>query len=207
MSTFDDVAALEAWREGDESAGQALLRHHFERLYLFFSNKVSGDVSDLVQRTMMACVEGRDRIASCASFRSYLLGIARHLLIERYRKERSLPVQQVTEMSVADLATSPIDVVARSRDTRLLLGALRSIPLDLQIVLELVYWEELSSAELASALDAPLGTAKSRVRRAREKLSEAIARLQAEGSPHSTSDDLERWVRSIRGEIAFRPSG
>jgi RNA polymerase sigma-70 factor (ECF subfamily) len=44
------------------------------------------------------------------------------------------------------------------------------LPLDLQTALELHYWEELSTAELAEVLAIPQGTVKTRLFRAREQL-------------------------------------
>ncbi|MEZ4372915.1 MAG: sigma-70 family RNA polymerase sigma factor [Polyangiaceae bacterium] len=47
-----------------------------------------------------------------------------------------------------------------------LVEALQRLPLDLQMAIELYYWEELSVAELAEALEIPAGTVKSRLHRA-----------------------------------------
>jgi DNA-directed RNA polymerase specialized sigma24 family protein len=41
---------------------------------------------------------------------------------------------------------------------------MRHLPVDLQVILELHYWEDLPGPELSEALDVPLGTAKSRLR-------------------------------------------
>ena len=49
------------------------------------------------------------------------------------------------------------------------MAGLRSIALELQIVLELHYWEQCSVAEIAAALELPEGTVKSRLRRGREQ--------------------------------------
>ena len=48
--------------------------------------------------------------------------------------------------------------------------ALRHLPLDLQVVVELHYWEEHSTAQIATVLEVPQGTVKSRLRRARALL-------------------------------------
>lgn len=200
----DDMALLQAWRGGDTSAGQRLLAKHFQRLYLFFSNKVSGDVSDLVQKTMLGCVEGRDRVRDGSSFRAYLLAVARNQLYIHYRGRMQALGRDASTTTVADLAPTPSALVVRKRDQRRLLAALRNIPLELQIVLELHYWEELSMAELADVLDVPVGTAKSRVRRAREALAEQLHKAEDEPLAKSTADDVERWAKSIRAELAIQ---
>lgn len=202
MDVRDDAGLLEAWRAGDTEAGQRLFQRHFRRLYLFFSNKTSSDVSDLVQRTMLACVERRDRIANASAFRAYLLSIARRQLIRSYRQSHALRDEEVMEMSVAALTASPSAALVRKRESRALLSALRSIPLDQQIVLELHYWEDLSMAQLAEVLDVPLGTAKSRLRRARERLTQRVSEIESLEPLHTTADNFDRWARSIREEFA-----
>lgn len=51
------------------------------------------------------------------------------------------------------------------------------IPLDLQVVLELVYWEELSGHELSEVLEVPVNTVYGRVHRAKQKLRDALSLL------------------------------
>lgn len=203
--TDDDFALLDAWRAGDRSAGERLFARHFRRLYLFFSNKVSVDPSDLIQDTLRACVEGRDRIRRESTFRAYLLGVARFQLYAHYRRARpERPLDPSRESALA-LSATPSRVLARRREQRWLLAALRRIPLELQVVLELHYWEELSAAELSRVLEIPTGTVKSRLRRARAALAEQIDQVCREDDPRaSLSGDLDRWARSIRAEVAVR---
>ena len=197
-----DVALLAAWREGDAAAGQALLATHFSRLYMFFSNKVAGDVSDLVQRTMLGCVEGRDRIGG--SFKAYLLGVARKQLYAHYRGTMAAAGRDAATTTVADLSPTPSAMVVMKHDQRRLLTALRNIPLEFQIVVELHYWEDLSMPELAEVLGVPVGTAKSRLRRAREALAAKVRETESTPLGETTMDNVDRWARSIRAEIAVQ---
>ncbi|MCH9688336.1 MAG: sigma-70 family RNA polymerase sigma factor [Deltaproteobacteria bacterium] len=207
MAGSPDFTLLAAWRDGDDDAGQRLLRRHFTRLYLFFSNKVAGDVSDLVQQTMLGCVEGRDRVKEDGSFKAFLLGVARHRLYDHYRARCRDPLQPIGETPMAKLGPSATSLVARRQNQRQLLAALRGIPLELQIVLELHYWEELSTADLAQVLGVPQGTVKSRLRRAREALAASLAAI-SDGAVQDTTDyDLERWARSIREEVHVQLGG
>jgi RNA polymerase sigma-70 factor (ECF subfamily) len=204
----DDYALLSRWRAGDRDAGGLLLKRHFRSVYLLFSNKVAGSPDDLIQETFRACVEGRDRIREMASFRAYLLATARYQLYMHYRRDRPTRELDPRRDSVAQLVSSPSRMVAHKQHHRLLLAALRQIPLEQQLILELYYWENLPASEIAQVLDVPVGTAKSRLRRARVQLTEQFAAVaESHDFRHTTADDLERWARSIQEELAMRRPG
>lgn len=192
-----DAAAVAAWRGGDRAAGEALFERHFEALFRFFRNKVEDNVDDLIQQTFTAVVTSIDRFRGEASFRSYLFAIARNELIAHWRtKQRSAGNLDVDEVSVAELSThQPGRMLARRAEHQLLLTALRAIPLDFQIALELVYWEELTGPELAVALGVPEGTARSRLRRGKELLAAKLAELA--GDPATAESTMEEIVQRI----------
>jgi len=195
-----DLELLEAWRAGNPEAGNALLRRYFDSLYRFFANKVDDEVDDLIQRTFLALVRHKGSIRDGGSFRAYMFTVARNEFYHhlRSRRRRRDPLDFGT-VSLADLGTSPSQFAARRRDQELLLNALRSIPVDLQIALELHYWEGMTTAELAAALEIPHGTAKSTLRRAREQLRRRLSSAaQAHPEIAASLDDLDAWARSIR---------
>ncbi|MCB9568229.1 MAG: sigma-70 family RNA polymerase sigma factor [Myxococcales bacterium] len=198
----DDRQLLAAWRAGDLRAGEALFDRHIVAIHRFFKNKLgdSDAIEDLVQRTFMACVEGRDRFREDASFRSYLFGIAHNLLCDHFRERaRGRRAVDVDELSAVDLGAGALTVIGQRREIRLLLEALRRIPLRFQVVLELTYWEEMSSTEIAAVLGLPAATARSRIRRARELLGESIAALAGSAElRESTTANLDRWAQELR---------
>lgn len=195
---MDDAALLEAWRRGDGQAGQAFFERHYDALHRFFDNKTSGETADLVQETLEACVAGRDRIRSDHSVRGYLFGIAYNVLRRYFERQRVAGERfDPDAQSVADLGAGPGTLAARGEAQRHLLAALRLIPLNHQVVLELFYWEEMTSAAIAEALDEPHGTVRTRLRRARALLRDAMQSLHS-GETEVLDADLDGWAAEIR---------
>ena len=195
-----DEALLASWREGDTRAGRALFARHVDRVSRFFFSKVATGVDDLVQRTFLALLERHDLPAG-VPLRAYLFGIARNLLLRRFRDEyRDGRHFDELSTSVADLATTPSVLVDRRQHLQVLYAALQALPIDLQITLELFYWEEMPAPEIGSILGVPEGTVRSRLRRARQMLAEALHRL-GPAIAEPTLADLETWARELRDRI------
>lgn len=198
-----DPELLTAWRGGDVRAGQELFARYFEPVSRFFANKLRDEHDDLIQETFEACVRGRDRLREDASFRSYLFSVAFNVLKVHFRRKRSADqIEALGSQSIHDLSPGPSTVVGAVQQEQLLLEALRRIPLELQVVLELRYWEGMSSTEIGAALGIPAATARSRLLRGREHLDRTIAQLPAS---RETRDDtvakLEAWVARIRATM------
>jgi len=198
-----DLELLEAWRAGDRSAGSTLFERHFDSICRFFANKIQSDVDDLVQRTFAACVEGKERFRGQSSFRTYLFGVAHNVLRSHLRKRRREGERfDFGLTSVFDLGLSPTTLIAQAKEQQLTLQALRRIPLDHQIVLELYYWEDMTAAELAEVLELPEGTVRGRIRRAKQLLEEQLARLaDNEVDLESTMSNLDSWAKSLRAKV------
>ncbi len=198
-----DIELLDAWRDGDARAGNELFNRHFDCVCRFFANKAPNDVDDLIQRTFLACVEGRDRFRGDASFRGYLFGVARNVLRRHYRDKRYHDERfDPLLVSVHDLGPGPSLLIADKREQELLLAALRRLPLDHQITLELYYWESMSGSELAEVLEIPEGTVRGRIRRAKQLLEEALAEIaESPQQLETTMANLEGWARSLRDRV------
>lgn len=197
---MEDAELLGAWRAGDTTAGQAFFERYYDALHRFFDNKTSGETADLVQETLEACVAGRDRIRASTSVRGYLFGIAYNVLRRHYERTRLAGERfDPDAQSVADAGAGPGTMAAKGEAQRRLLECLRQIPLNLQVVLELFYWEEMTSAAIADALGEPHGTIRTRLRRARELLRVAIEATKDPGTDTSATDaDLDGWAAQVR---------
>jgi RNA polymerase sigma factor (sigma-70 family) len=205
-----DAGLVEAWRGGDREAGRRLFERHYAAVARFFRNKVGEAGPDLIQRSFLACVEGRERFRHEASFRSYLFSIAYKVLCKHYREMRRDQSREEArvdfeEASVHQLG-SMLGAVAARQEQRLLLEGLRRLPVDYQVVLELHYWEGMSGSELAEVLAIPVGTAKTRLRRGRELLEARLGELGSSTSLlQSTLANLDAWAAQLRVQVLGEP--
>jgi RNA polymerase sigma-70 factor (ECF subfamily) len=196
-----DLELLARWRDGNADAGEDLFERHFDAVVRFFRNKIDEGADDLVQKTFLGCLRGKERFRGDASFRSYLF-VAAHNVLKNHYRARARPGAAVdfSVNSVWDFAPSPSSVMARRREHQLLLEALRRIPVELQVALELQYWEGLSATEIGEVLELPAGTVKTRLRRAKQLVAEHMKRAQGRGL-EASEEDLLGWATSVRGEL------
>lgn len=184
----EDGELLEAWQRGDKRAAEALIERHYDAIAGFFVNKAGAHGDDLVQRTFLRCAENLTRFRTEGTFRAFLFGIARNVLFEHIRERaRHGPSPDLHTSSLFDLQPGAVTLLSRHAEERLLLEALHRIPVELQLALELYYWEELSVDELAVALDIPAGTVKSRLHRGRALLRQAL-----DAVPDATTEERDR---------------
>ncbi|MCB9706944.1 MAG: sigma-70 family RNA polymerase sigma factor [Myxococcales bacterium] len=208
---IDDAALVERWRAGDRRACKVLFDRYYPAIARFFRNKVRSGGDDLVQVCFLRCFEGIVRLQEAVAFRSFLFGIACNLLREHYRRGRGDAERvDLERRSVRELAgeggpwPSAGAWLAAREEHRLLLEALRRIPLEHQILVELFYWEGMRVREIAEVVGAPEGTIKTRLRRGRALLEEALAELAATPAIlTSTLTDLDRWADEIRAQLAL----
>lgn len=190
-----DYDLWRAWVDGDAVAGEELVQRHFLAVYRFFAAKLPDHADDLTQSTFVACIEGKASFRAEGHFRAFILGIARLQLL-RFLEGRGRLVkgQATSEVSIEDLEPSPSTAAAQAQRRDLLLTAMRSIPLDFQMVLELHYWEDMTTGDIAEVLAIAPGTVKSRLSRARGLLAKAF-----EG--HGPPEALETVAQELKAAL------
>ncbi len=197
----EDDALFAAWRSGDRAAGDALIERHFEAVERFFATKAGDAGADLVQATFLRCAESGPTYRADGSFRAFLFGIARNVLFEHIRgrvRHGDAPVD-FSQSAIVDLAPGVSTLVQLRAEQRGLVVALQRLPLELQVLVELYYWEELGIEDLATVLEVPAGTIKSRLHRARTLLAESLSQGSAEqAGAESVRAQLLEWISSAK---------
>lgn len=205
----DDWELLFAWRDGDSDAGERLLTRYFEVLTRFFYNKVrSEDVGDLVADTYLACTSSIDRLEPRAKFKCLLFGIAGNKLrnyyrtqVKRRRESDDFNVVCVAESGVA----TPSSFLVQRDEVRVLVRALRRLPLAQQTALELNFFEGMKGPEIAELLGLQVDTVYTQLRRGRARLKDLVRELSEDPMlAVTTMMGLETWALQIRTQLQGR---
>ena len=140
----------------------------------------SSDVDDTAQRVFARVLAKAHRIQAGAE-RAYLMRAAFRAALEQQRARKRQAARAI-ELDVDETlsACPPPEQTLLDREGLALLDrALATLPEDLRAALTLFEIEGLTFTEIAVALEIPRGTVASRVRRARERFTEALRRLEA----------------------------
>ena len=191
-----DTQLLARAAAGDHAAFGVLFRRHANAVYNHCFRRTASwaDAEDLTSAVFLEAWRSRSRLRASAggSALPWLLGIATNM--ER-NLSRSLRRHQRTISRVPPdpAGGDPADDVAAKVDAeRQMRAALQSLALSTREldVLSLCDWDGLTYAEAAIALDIPVGTVRSRLSRARERLRSALAEhSETPGFERSDSDD------------------
>ena len=194
-----DFGLLASWKAGDQAAAQQLMRRHYGSVRRFFDMRATHAADDLTQATFLASVEGLTEFRGDATFKAYLFGIARHQLLRHLRKEgRRENAMRFAASGGANTKTSLSVVAARKEEQHLLLMAISQLPTDLQVAVELYYWEGMPTAEIGSVLETNASTVTSRLARARELIRQHVYDMTRPGPIRdSLIGDIEGWSRSL----------
>ncbi|GIV99622.1 RNA polymerase sigma factor [Roseiflexus sp.] len=177
--TPDDHVLIAAIAKGDSSALEALYDRYSSVVYRMalrmlknreLAEEVVQEVFWRVWRRSASFDNERGRVAQ------WLFGIAHNLCIDELRRMRARPTQiyeDVDHPVIQQLADEQIDVPEAAwvfEQQRVIRDALGHLPEAQRQAVELAYFGGLSHQEIATKLNRPLGTIKTRVRLGLQKL-------------------------------------
>lgn len=199
-STDDDFELLRRWSQGDAAAANELARRHYESVRRFFEVRLTHVADDLTQRTFLACIESLAKQRLHTSFRSYLFGVARNQMLMHLRSSsRHDDLRKFGDSEERpSKMTSLTGVFARCEQQGLLLQALVQLPPELQMVVQLYYWDGMPTAEIGEVVEIPASTVTTRLARARELVKRNLAGMRLPPKLHaSIVCDVPGWTRSL----------
>ena len=176
-----DAELLERIRSDDRTAFDEFVKRYGDRIY-GFGLRMCGereDARDVVQETLIKAFESLKTLHEPRALRSWLYRVASNACLMKRRKGKFEPRRELSleelmpagaesaTFEVPDPSAAP-DQAAELAETRLAVReAIRSLAPDYRIVLLLRDIEQLSTREVAEALDLPETTIKMRLHRGR----------------------------------------
>jgi RNA polymerase sigma-70 factor, ECF subfamily len=163
-----------------QSREHALVLSHFAAVWraLRRFGLSAADADDSAQKVFLAAVPRVDEIEPGRE-RAFLYGIAANVAFKARRTLARRREQHADFECCIDPQSDTEHLLERRRARKLLDQMLERLEHDVRVVFVLHEIEELTVPEIAEALDIPLGTAASRLRRGREQFARALARHRA----------------------------
>jgi RNA polymerase sigma factor (sigma-70 family) len=200
MANDDDLELFQRWAGGDVDVGQQLVVRYYDAVFLFFASKVADHVAmELTQDTFETVCKKAGSLQLHASFASYLFGIARWKLVAHFRAEGKRGFDPLSDACPEPGPGATFTtLLARRREESTLVQALRQLPLDDQILLELRVYEGLRPREIAEILGVSKERVSSRLVGAKRRLMRA-----ADGVPatEETLTTLSTYMKGVRDEL------
>jgi RNA polymerase sigma factor (sigma-70 family) len=167
-------------------AFEAAFTANFSYVHRFLARRVGSALADdLAAETFAVAFRRRATFdPSLGEVRAWLLGITTNLLRAHWREQQHLLALEARIMGEPGPPATEVDDEALARWVAPRLArALGLLSQDHRDVLLLHAWADLSSEEIASALEVPAGTIRSRLSRARSELRDYLGNF-----------DFDRWV-------------
>lgn len=167
---YPDIPLMLQVRQGDEEAFELLYGRYQQQLRNFFYGLCRNPsiANDMCQETFLRVWRIRARYRATGSFPAYLFGIARLVWMEKCRELKKhewlgsrCDSDERWDLSI-DASKQPDALACRSELEGRIHGALDSLPEEQRTVFVLRTIKGLSLQDIASVLDCPVNTVRSR---------------------------------------------
>jgi RNA polymerase sigma-70 factor (ECF subfamily) len=158
---------------------QSLVDLHYGPLYRFAMSltRTESDACDLVQQTFLTWATKGHQLQDISKVKSWLFTTLHRAFLESRRRFTRFPHLEITEAE-AELPNVEPDQMSHL-DAQEVLQLLSRVDEQFQAAVALFYLEDYSYNEIASILEIPLGTVKSRIARGLAQLKELVLRKAA----------------------------
>ncbi len=176
-----DKELMERFLRGEVEGFNLLVKNYKVRLYSVLYRLLGNreEAEDILQETFLRVYKQRESYDFAYSFSTWIYTIALNLCKNLYKRKK-----KVRFLGLDSVANQPDpnseNLGNKNRLSSILEGAIGSLPFKYRTVLLLRDVDQLSYEEVASALNLPLGTVKSRVNRARRILKKRLSPMMEE---------------------------
>jgi len=180
MNYEEEELLVKLSKEGDKLAFSKLVRKYqnflFNLLYRLLPDEF--DVNDIAQDVWIKVYQSISSFKGNSSFKTWLNKIAINTYYDKLRKKGYVKEVSIDEedeegnklFDIADSRLIPEDIILDSEWQAFFESKIKSLPEKYKVVIVMREVQNLSYEEIASIMNIPVGTVRSRIARARERL-------------------------------------
>jgi len=180
LSQCDDLALIKRIAGHEEEALNILFERHGDKLF-GYAVRILGNpglAEDILQESLLAIWQGAKRFRGEGSVQAWMFGIVHHKAMRVFRRKPTIELDEEMMDPVRFEAQVDERLSSKERKSQLRAG-LRTLSVEHRMVLELVFYQEMSLREVAKICDIPQGTVKSRLKYAKDALRGALSRQRS----------------------------
>ena len=186
MTREEEARLVREIRAGDGDAFETLVREHQTRVYNLALRMTGSeeDAQDIAQETFLKAWRTMGKYRGECSLGSWLYRIASNLSIDLLRKNKRQQREKIVSLEdngedgrtleLPDLREEPQTILEREENRRAVWACLEKLPEEQRLILVLRDVNGLSYEEIGASMGLEMGTVKSRIFRAREKLANLL---------------------------------
>ena len=205
LMSKNEKTLIDRTKKGDKNAFEGLLLLNEKKVYNLVYRMTGNreDAFDIAQEAFMKAYNNLDSFKEESSFSTWVYRIAANVAIDFLRKRDKISTtafytvmndgQDEVEIQLVDKNQTPEQAYEVVEFNELLQKAMDKLPADQKTIIILRDISGLSYEEISNIILVNMGTVKSRISRAREKLREIL--LSNGNFPQSTSSEINKEVR------------
>ena len=174
---------LEACRRGDREAFRALYDAYKDRVYSIAFYFFHGDhdaAGEVTQQVFLKLMREITRFRGDAAFSTWLYRLVVNACVDRTRRRRKdVAGEDPAVLDQIPAAASHEELFARREVAASVQQAIAALPAKLRAAILLRYFEDLSYADMATALNCSIGTVASRLSRGHQMLAKTLAPMRS----------------------------
>jgi RNA polymerase sigma-70 factor (ECF subfamily) len=181
-----DFTLVDLAKEGDQKSYAELMQRYKKPVYHMILKMIknSDDAEDLTIEAFAKAFKNLTKFNPQYTFSTWLFRIATNNCIDFIRKKKldTMSIHSsysddngdAVAIDIRDNRLNPQELAIKNQKIDLMRMFVKQLPPKYQILVELRYFKEFSYQEISDELNAPLGTIKAQLHRARELLLELV---------------------------------
>jgi RNA polymerase sigma-70 factor, ECF subfamily len=176
MESADDRALLKRLANQEQAAVRLLFERHHVKVFRFVLRLVRNEAvaEEITNEVFMEVWRNAKSYEGNAAPLTWILSIAYHRATSSLRRRREEWLDDATANETPDDTPDPEETLLASDKAALLRNCIEALTTDQRVVVDLVYYQECSVAEVSTVIGIPEGTVKTRLFAARKQLSQML---------------------------------